>query len=57
MLAPAMVRLLRARWLDSTYKGPDDFVFTNSVGSPLDYRKVGNAFRVAVRRSGTCQAP
>ena len=52
VLAPAMVRLLRARWLESPGKGPDDFVFTNSVGRPLDYRKVGAAFRVAVHRSG-----
>jgi integrase len=52
VLAPAMVRLLRARWLASAPKGPDDFVFTNSVGRPLDYRKVGAAFRVAVRRAG-----
>jgi integrase len=47
-----MVRLLRARWLESPGKGPDDFVFTNSVGNALDYRKVGEAFRTAVRRSG-----
>ena len=52
VLAPAVVRLLRARWLESPGKGPDDFVFTNSVGRPLDYRKVGNAFRTAVWRSG-----
>ncbi len=52
VLAPAMVRLLRARWLASAQKGPDDFVFTNSVGRPLDYRHVGEAFRVAVRRAG-----
>ena len=52
VLAPAMVRLLRARWLASPGKGPDDFVFTNSVGRPLDYRHVGEAFRVAVRRAG-----
>jgi integrase len=52
VLAPAMVRLLRARWLASPDKGPDDFVFTNGAGRPLDYRKVGEAFRVAVRRAG-----
>ena len=52
VLAPAVVRLLRARWLESPGKGPDDFVFTNSVGRSLDYRKVGEAFRTAVRRSG-----
>jgi integrase len=52
VLAPAVVRLLRAQWLASAQKGPDDFVFTNSVGRPLDYRHVGEAFRVAVRRAG-----
>ena len=35
-----------------TTEAQDDFVFTNSVGRPLDYRKVGEAFREAVRRSG-----
>jgi integrase len=47
-----MVRLLRARWLESAYKGPDDFVFLNRAGRPLDYRHVGDNFRAAVRRSG-----
>lgn len=51
-MAPAVVRLLRTRWLESPVKGPDDFVFTSSVGRPLDYRHVGEAFRTAVRRSG-----
>lgn len=41
VLAPAMVRLLRSRWLASAAKGPDDFVFLNRAGRPLDYRKVG----------------
>jgi integrase len=52
MLAPAVVRLLRERWLESPAKGPDDFVFRNRAGRPLDYRKVGQAFLIAVRRSG-----
>lgn len=51
-LAPAMVRLLRERWLGTPYKGPDDFVFSNRLGRGLDYRKVGQAFRDAVRSSG-----
>lgn len=51
-LAPAIARLLRDHWLASPWKGPDDPLFTNSVGRPVDYRKVGEAFRVAVRRSG-----
>jgi integrase len=52
VLAPAMVRLLRARWIASSYKGPDDFIFATSTGRCLDYRKVGEAFRTAVRRTG-----
>jgi integrase len=52
VLAPAVVRLLRARWLASPYKGPDDSVFLNSAGRPCDYRKVGEEFRQAVRASG-----
>jgi integrase len=51
VLAPAVVRLLRTQWLATAQKGPDDFVFTNSVGRPLDYRHVGDAFRRAVWRS------
>ena len=51
-LAPAMVRLLREGWLASPWKGPDDLVFTNTVGRPLDYRHVGEGFRLAVRRAG-----
>jgi integrase len=52
VLAPAMIRLLRFRWLGSAYKGPDDFVFLNSAGRPCDYRKVGEAFRRAARAPG-----
>ena len=52
VLAPAMVRLLRAQWLQHPYKGADDFVFTTMTGRPLDYRRVGAAFRLAVARSG-----
>ena len=52
VLAPAMVRRLRTRWLGSSYKGPDDVIFTTSTGRCLDYRKVGEAFRLAVRRTG-----
>lgn len=47
-----MLKVFHGLWLASPYKGPDDLVFTNSVGRPLDYRKVGNWFRTAVRRSG-----
>ncbi len=51
-LAPAKVRLLREHWLASPAKGADDLVFRNSVGRPVDYRKVGEAFRDAVVRAG-----
>lgn len=52
LLAPGIVRLLRAHWLTSPFKGADDFVFCAATGRGLDYRKVGEAFRQAVRRSG-----
>jgi integrase len=52
VLAPGMIRLLRAKWLASPHKGPDDFIFSTSTGRGLDYRKVGEAFRLAVRRTG-----
>lgn len=52
ILSPAMVRLLRASWFASERKGPDNFLFLTSTGRPLDYRKPGGAFRLAVRRSG-----
>jgi integrase len=51
-LPPAVVRLLRERWLASPYKGPTDLVWCTRDGRGLDYRNVGEAFRVAVRRSG-----
>jgi hypothetical protein len=36
---------LRAHWLASRSKQPTDFVFCNTLGRPLDYRKVGEGFR------------
>jgi integrase len=51
-LAPAMVRLLRDEWLASPFRGGDAFVFATSTGRRRDYRHVGDAFRLAVRRSG-----
>jgi integrase len=50
-LAPAVVKLLRERWLASQYKSADAFVFANTIGRGLDYRDVGEAFRSAVKRS------
>jgi integrase len=43
---------LPPRWIASPYKGPDDFIFCTPTGRCLDYRKVGDAFRLAVRRTG-----
>jgi integrase len=53
VLAPAMVRLLPPRKVPSPYRGPEDFVFCTSTGHPCDYRRVGDVFRLAVRRSGS----
>jgi integrase len=52
VLAPGIVRLLRDCWAKTKYRGPDDFVFTVATGHCFDYRKVGEAFRTAVRRTG-----
>jgi integrase len=56
ILAPALAKSLRERWLASHFKAPRDFVFCNTVGRGLDYRDVGEAFRHAVKRAGL-QAP
>jgi integrase len=52
LLAPAMVRLLREQWLASPFKSADDFVFTATTGRGCNYRHVGDAFRLAVKRAG-----
>ena len=56
ILAPALAKSLRERWLASRYKAPRDFVFCNTLGRGLDYRDVGDGFRQAVKRAGL-QAP
>jgi integrase len=56
ILAPALAKSLRERWLASRYKAPRDFVFRNTLGRGLDYRDAGEAFRQAVKRAGL-QAP
>ena len=56
ILAPALGKSLRERWLASRHKTPSDFVFANTLGRPLDYRKVGENFRQAVKQAGL-QAP
>jgi integrase len=52
LLAPAIVRLLGQRWLESPFKGADDFAFATKTRRGLDYRHVCDAFRIAVRRAG-----
>jgi integrase len=56
VLAPAVAKLLRERWLASPYKTREDFVFCNTLGRGLDYRDVGEAFRGAVKRAGISAA-
>ena len=41
MLAPAVTRLLRARWLASPYKEADALVFGKDNGEGGDYRDAG----------------
>ena len=51
ILAPAVIRLLRQRWLASAHKGPDALIFCTRHGRGLNYRRVGDVFRAAVTRS------
>jgi integrase len=48
VLAPAVTRLLRERWLASAYKGAEQLVFCKDNGEGGDYRDAGEAFRAAV---------
>ena len=52
MVAPGLVNRLREHWLASPYKTPTDLVFANTIGRGIDYRKVGEGFRQAVKRAG-----
>ena len=52
VLAPAVTRLLRGRWLASPYKGAEQLVFCKPNGEGGDYRDAGEAFRAAVRAAG-----
>jgi len=49
ILAPALMRLLRQHWLASAHKGPDALIFCTRHGRGLNYRRVGDVFRAAVR--------
>jgi len=51
VLAPAIAKQLRERWLASRYKAPRDFVFANTLGRGLDYRDIGEGFRQTVKRA------
>lgn len=52
ILAAPIAKFLRERWLASPFKGAEDYVFSNTLGLGLDYRKVDNRFRSAVKRAG-----
>jgi len=52
VLAPSVAKLLRERWLVTRDKAADDLVFSNSKGRGLDYRRVGDDFRQAIKRAG-----
>jgi integrase len=52
ILAPGIAKLLREHWLASRYKKPGDLIFCSRTGGGLDYRNVGTAFRLAVKRAG-----
>ncbi len=47
-----MAKLLRERRLASPFKDDEQIVFCNTIGHGLDYRKVGEGFRQAVKRAG-----
>ena len=56
VLAPAIGKLLRERWLASPFKAPHHLVFCNTLGRGLDYRDVGEHFRATFKRSGITTA-
>ena len=56
MLAPAVGKLLRERWLASSFKAPHHFVFANTQGRSLDYRDVGEHFRATITFAGITTA-
>jgi integrase len=51
VLAPAITKLLRERWLASPFKAPHHLVFCNPAGRGLDRRDVGEDFRATLKRA------
>jgi integrase len=51
ILAPAIAKLLRERWLASSFKAPHHLVFCNPAGRGLDRRDVGEDFRATLKRA------
>jgi integrase len=52
VLAPAIAKLLRERWLASAFKRSHELVFCNTLGPGIDYRDVGENFRQTLKRAG-----
>jgi hypothetical protein len=52
VLASAVTRLLRERWLASSYKNVEHLVFCKTNGRGGDCRAAGEAFRAAVKTAG-----
>jgi integrase len=50
VLAAAIAKLLRERWLASPFKAPHHLVWCNTLGRGLDYRNVGEDFRATLKR-------
>jgi integrase len=51
-VAGSVGKLLRERWLASSFKAPRHFVFGDTRGRSLDYRDVGEQFRATIKRAG-----
>jgi integrase len=54
ILAPSVSKLLRERWLASSHKSPDDFIFSNTPGRPWT---TATSARVSARRSRAPGSP
>jgi integrase len=56
VLAPAIAKLLRERWLASSFKARHNLVWCNTIGRGLDYRDVGEDFRQTLKRASISSA-